>query len=49
MSIPAECVAGYTQRRNRINAAVPSIRYLSANFMNAKIAIALAARSKGWE
>jgi hypothetical protein len=49
MSIPAECVAGYTKRRIRINPAVPSIPYLSANFMNAKIAIAPATRSKGWE
>ena len=47
MSIPAECVAGYTERRIRINPAVPRIPYLSANFMNAKIAIALATRSKG--
>jgi hypothetical protein len=49
MSIPVECVAGYPERRIRIDAALPSIPYLSANFMNAKIAIALATRSKGWE
>lgn len=49
MSIPAECVAGYSERRIRINLAVPRIPYLSANFMNANIAIALAMRSKGWE
>jgi hypothetical protein len=49
MSIPVECVAGYTERRIRIDVALPSIPYLSANFMNAKIAIALATRNKGWE
>ncbi len=49
MSIQAECVAGCAERRIRINPAVPRIPYLLANFMNAKIAIALATRSKGWE
>jgi len=49
MSIMPECVAGYTERRIRINPAVLRIPYLSANFMNGKIAIALATRSKGWE
>jgi hypothetical protein len=49
MSIPAQCVAGYSDLRIRINLAVPCIPYLTANFMNAKIAVALAMRIKGWE
>jgi hypothetical protein len=49
MSIMPECVAGYTERRIRINLAAWRIPYLPANFMNAKIAIAPATRSKGWE
>jgi hypothetical protein len=49
MSSPAECVAGYSDLRIRINLAAPRIPYLTANFMNAKIAIALAMRIKGWE
>jgi hypothetical protein len=40
------CVAGYSERRIRINPAVPRIPYFSVNFMKAKIA--LATRSKGW-
>ena len=46
MSMRAECVAGYTERRIRIKSAVPRIPYLSANFMKAKIALAL--RSEEW-
>jgi hypothetical protein len=46
MSIPAECVAGHTECRNRIDLAVPSIPYL-ADLM--KIKIAMATRSRGWE
>ena len=49
MSIMPECVAGYTERRNRIDLAAWRIPYLPANFMNAKIAVALAMRIKGWE
>jgi hypothetical protein len=49
MSIMTECVAGYTECRIRINLAAWRIPYLPANFMNAKIAIARATRSKGWE
>jgi hypothetical protein len=49
MSIMPECVAGYTERRIRINLAACRIPYLPANFMNAKIAMAPATRSKGWE
>jgi hypothetical protein len=49
MSIMPECVAGYTERRIRINLAACRIPYLPANFTNAKIAMAPATRSKGWE
>jgi hypothetical protein len=49
MSIPAECVARYSERRIRINLAALRIPYLPGNFMNAKNAIAPAMRSKGWE
>jgi len=49
MSILPECVAGFTERRIRINLPVWRIPYLPANFMNAKIAVAPAMRSKGWE
>jgi hypothetical protein len=47
MSIPAACLSCHSARRNRINLAALRIPYLSANFMNAKIKIALATRSKG--
>jgi hypothetical protein len=47
MSIPAACLFRHEARRNRINLAALRIPYLSVNFMNAKIAIALATRSKG--
>jgi hypothetical protein len=49
MSIMPECVAGYTERRISINLVAWRIPYLPANFMNAKIAMAPATRSKGWE
>jgi hypothetical protein len=49
MSILPECVAGYSERRISINLPAWRIPYLPANFMNAKIAIAPATRSKGSE
>ena len=49
MSILPECVAGYSELRIRINLPAWRIPYLAANFMNAKIAVAPAMRSKGWE
>ena len=49
MSIMPECVAGYSERRIRINLPAWRIPYLAANFMIAKIAIAPAMRSKGWK
>ena len=35
MSIPAECVTGYSERRIRINLPSWRIPYVTANFMNA--------------
>jgi hypothetical protein len=49
MSIPAACLSQHSAYRNRINPFDLRIPYLSANCMNANIAVAVATRSKGWE